>query len=192
MKKTSRKKPASPGVAAGADGSVFLARVIACEGPAFGAYLAGTAKDGEAVIFLNLLACLAVDRDPKKTAAETLAHEVLHACQEIMGEALTEADIQNAIARINGCEIGACETEEEVIQEATQQLQEALTEVERLRTALQEIADETQRHAEHNPVSGTARLPIGYERILNVADAALNVKDEPHGCLARSVRKHDL
>lgn len=114
--------------------------MIAAEGPAFGAYLAGTAKDGEAVIFLNLLACLAVDRDPRKTAAETLAHEVLHACQEIMGEALTESDINNAIARINGVELGSYEDEEEAMQAAAQDLQEAYTEIERLRDALSRIA----------------------------------------------------
>lgn len=44
----------------------------------------------------------------------------------------------------------------------------------RYRAALQEIADETQRHHEHNPISGKDRLPRGYTNILNLADAALN------------------
>lgn len=57
---------------------------------------------------------------------------------------------------------------------------------ERFREALQEIADEAVKHHEHNPVSGKDRLPAGYTKILNLADAALNwsnVKDEPRGGL---------
>lgn len=40
--------------------------------------------------------------------------------------------------------------------------------------ALQVIMDETQKHHEYNPVSKTARLSMGYRKILNTAHHALN------------------
>lgn len=43
-----------------------------------------------------------------------------------------------------------------------------------LAASLQAIADESQRHHEHNPISGVDRLPQGYVKILNLATAALN------------------
>lgn len=42
----------------------------------------------------------------------------------------------------------------------------------RLTVALQKIADEAATHAEHNPVSGVDRLPLGYTKIINIARAA--------------------
>jgi len=82
----------------------FKMKILASEGPAFGAYLEGSVKDGEATIFVDVLACLAVDLDPKKCCAEVLAHEVLHACQDVFGEALTEEDIVGALERIRKVE----------------------------------------------------------------------------------------
>lgn len=100
-----------------ATGKTFSVRVIASEGPAFGAYLAGSAQDGEAQICLNVALCLAVDMDPKKTLSEVMAHEVLHACQEILGAALTEADIQAGLAKVQGMELSLAETDEQAMQE---------------------------------------------------------------------------
>lgn len=48
-------------------------------------------------------------------------------------------------------------------------------EVDRLNAALQAIADESQRHHEHNPVSGIDRLPKGYTTIMNLACRALKI-----------------
>jgi len=83
----------------------FKMIVAASEGPGFGAYLEGSAKDGEAHIVLNVLLNLAVDKNPKGALAESLAHEVLHACQDVLGEALTETDIEAAMAKINGIKL---------------------------------------------------------------------------------------
>ncbi len=50
---------------------------------------------------------------------------------------------------------------------------ELRSEIKRLRGALQSIADESQRHHEHNSVSGKDRLPQGYVTIMNLATNAL-------------------
>ena len=89
----------------------FKMKVIASRGPAFGAYISGSVKDGEAIIFLDVLLCLAVDLDPKEVMAEVLAHEVLHACQDVLGNELTETDIDKALSKIKGVEV--CESEDE-------------------------------------------------------------------------------
>lgn len=43
-----------------------------------------------------------------------------------------------------------------------------------LRAALRQIEHEAQQHGETNRVSGTSRLPLGYQTILRVARAALS------------------
>ena len=104
----------------------FKMKVIASEGQSFGAYLEGSAKDGEAIICLDVLACLAVDKDPKKCMAEVLSHEVLHACQDVMGEALTENDIVNALEKIRGVELQTIEegeVDEKVIRPLVNKIQ---------------------------------------------------------------------
>lgn len=102
----------------------FRAKVIASDGPAFGAYLAGSAADGEAIIMLNLKLCLNVDRDPRGCAAETLAHEVLHACQDILGEEITEKDVIENLHQIEEVDYEICEDTEQVIQLLTSRIQE--------------------------------------------------------------------
>lgn len=54
-------------------------------------------------------------------------------------------------------------------------IEAAQAENERLSNALQAIADESQQHHEHNPVSGKDRLPQGYITIRNLACAALKI-----------------
>jgi len=126
--------------------SQFKMKIVASEGPGFGAYLKGSAADGEAFIMLNVLACLAADIDPRTMLAETLAHEVLHACQDAMGVECTEADIEKALARIEGVELEVYENEE-------QMTQNMINEITRLRDVLQQIvclpakADELKRWA---------------------------------------------
>lgn len=44
--------------------------------------------------------------------------------------------------------------------------------------ALQRVADEAMRHHEYNPGSGKTRLPVGYARIANIADEALNASEQ--------------
>lgn len=91
------------------------------EGNGFGAYLAGSLQDGEAIILLDLFACLAVDLDPSKTLAETMAHEVLHVCQEALGKQISESDINSAMAKIQGYELAEAEDLEQIIQDLTRQ-----------------------------------------------------------------------
>lgn len=117
----------------------FQAKIIASEGPSFGAYLKGSVSEGEAFIVLDILANLAVDLDPKVSCAEVLAHEVLHACQEIMGQALTEADIDNALARIQGVELESCEDSAQYIESLLRQIQSQGEEIESLKNQLNQI-----------------------------------------------------
>lgn len=42
-----------------------------------------------------------------------------------------------------------------------------------LEATMQQIADETQRHHEYNPVDKKSRLPRGYTTIMNLACAAM-------------------
>lgn len=127
---------------------VFRAEIIASDGPAFGAYLAGTARDGEAKIVLNLKLCLNVDHDPKGCAAQVLAHEVLHACQDIMGQALTEADIVENLDRINEAEFEVCEDTEQMIQNLTQEIQDLRAENARWRQIYEAINGAATPNAE--------------------------------------------
>ena len=85
---------------------------------------------------------------------------------------------------------GSAEWWREKYWDAHRHSQEMFREVARLLTALQAIADEACRHHEHNPISGKDRLPIGYTKILNIADAALNPpngRDEPRGANAKNL-----
>ncbi len=101
----------------------FEMRVVASDGPAFGCYLGGSAADGEAVICLNVKLCLNVDKDPKGCLSESLAHEVLHACQEVMGLEVTEKDVVDNLARIEEVEFEVSEDDEQMIQGMTAEIQ---------------------------------------------------------------------
>jgi hypothetical protein len=84
-----------------------------------------------------------------------------------------EAPLENGIYRldIRGPQLDelwwACESDNRA-------LYARIAHVNRLRDALQKIADEAVEHGEHNLESGRVRLPLGYTKILNLADAALN------------------
>lgn len=76
------------------------------EMPAAGAYLAGSATDGHAIVKLNvgfhLCACVETGKtsapEVRKAVAESLAHELMHVCQELMGDALDESWVERGIA----------------------------------------------------------------------------------------------
>lgn len=117
----------------------FKAKIIASDGPAFGCYLSGSAKDGEAIIFLNIAACLAMDKDPKRTSAEILAHEVLHACQEILGEELSESDIERGLAKIEGVELETCEDTAQYCESLLNEIQEKGQTIQQLTQQIEEL-----------------------------------------------------
>lgn len=76
--------------------------------PAAGAYLAGSVTDGSAIVKLNLgmMALGSCDESMSESItsfraafAETLAHELLHVCQEIAGKAFSEEEVERAISQ---------------------------------------------------------------------------------------------
>lgn len=78
--------------------------------PAFGGWAAGSLKDGEGVILLNVATCFlgGVDEqgnrvemtteDSKWLAITTLMHEFGHACQEFFALEFTEEQIEKIVA----------------------------------------------------------------------------------------------
>lgn len=75
---------------------------------AFGAYIAGSARDGTAEIAINFDAIFHSVSDPangipacdwKGIAADIVVHELLHAVEDMLGKAFSEVDVEGAIER---------------------------------------------------------------------------------------------
>ena len=108
--------------------------------PAFGAYVAGSLTNGEAVVLLNLHMCLSAakscEADPIEVISQVVAHELMHSLQEVMGAVFTESDIHAAIAALPDGETFAEEDEEQHIQALTNSLFDARKELLRVRALL--------------------------------------------------------
>jgi len=123
-----------------------------------------------------------MSQDPTSAEIEAVLQEAVDAVKSRNDGALPADDLMVYLA----CEIVARDrTIKEAGQVMTARIADNLnmdsrrrevalrSEVERLNAALQAIADEAGRHHEHNPISGTDRLPRGYTTVLNLACAAL-------------------
>jgi hypothetical protein len=93
--------------------------------PGFGVYLMkvtdSTNQDEPAVILLNLRlaveavkACGDSPENVKLIIAETVAHELLHAVQDIVGSAITEAEVQEALSVATGESVEVYDDQAEV------------------------------------------------------------------------------
>lgn len=71
--------------------------------PGFGAYLAGSAKDGTPLIKMNfhamLAACVEHPMDWREFFADTFVHEFLHVVQEMFDQEFRESDVDEAILK---------------------------------------------------------------------------------------------
>lgn len=81
--------------------------------PAFGAYVAGSAKQGPALVRLNLEALLGTvamgDVEPADLpyfVAETIMHEVMHALEDWAGVAFSEDRVEAMIAAYQAKRMG--------------------------------------------------------------------------------------
>lgn len=125
--------------------------------PAAGAYLTGSAQQGEAKIQLNARLALRAAKSLGGTVqeqteafrqmlADGLAHEMLHACQELVGAAFSETDIEAALQQANGdsdevqWQDDTDEAREQVIQSLLAEREALIGRMSELQKALSEAA----------------------------------------------------
>lgn len=111
----------------------------------FGGYVSGTVLEKEAVVAVSLKNCAGAiefgNREQfDRIVQETLAHEILHAVQEIYGQLFSETQIQEALHNPNEMEVA--EDVEQMLQQTFREISDLKENEEFLQEKLKRAQDE--------------------------------------------------